>query len=137
MSAEASRPPEFVPLSKLPNFDPRAVPVVGVDVHLPAIPLSALQPPALRARFSAPPVWRPEVRDEPHFTDRQIAHASVLVPLVMRELPGGRVVYETRAYNEGHWIAPERALPAMLDAALQGYPQPAAGVRRVTTPLAP
>ncbi len=57
------------------------------------------------------------------------------VGLVMRELPGGRVVYETRAYNEGHWIAPERVLPAMLDAALQGYPQPAAGVRRVATPL--
>lgn len=58
------------------------------------------------------------------------------VGLVMRELPGGRVVYETRAYNEGHWMAPESALPAMLDAALQGYPQPAAGVRRVSTQLA-
>lgn len=59
------------------------------------------------------------------------------VGLVMRELPGGRVVYETRAYNEGHWVDPERALPALLDAALQGFPQPAAGVRRVTIPLAP
>lgn len=58
------------------------------------------------------------------------------IGLVMRELPGGRVVYETRAYNEGYWIEPERALPALLDAALQGYPLPPAGVRRVSTQIA-
>lgn len=67
--------------------------------------------------------------DTTHWYQREVG-------LVMREMPGGRVVYETRAYNEGHWIAPERAVPAMLDAALQGYPQPAGGVRRVATPLA-
>lgn len=55
------------------------------------------------------------------------------VGLVMRELPGGQVVYETRAFNEGHWIDPAVALPVMLEAALQGFPQPPAGVRRVTT----
>ncbi|HQD16082.1 MAG TPA: coenzyme A pyrophosphatase, partial [Ottowia sp.] len=30
------------PLSKLPNFDPRQVPVTGVDAHLPAVPVDAL-----------------------------------------------------------------------------------------------
>lgn len=53
--------------------------------------------------------------------------------LVMRELAGGRVVYESRAFNEGNWIDPWVALPAMADAALQGFPQPPAGMRRVTT----
>lgn len=75
------------PLSKLPNFDPRAVPVVGTDSHLPPVALSALYPGALRTRFTAPPPWEPEVWAEPRFTDRQVAQASVLVPIVMREQP--------------------------------------------------
>lgn len=80
-------PPDAVPLSKLPNFDPRQVPVVGVDTQLPAVPSSLLQPQALRARFAAPPDWQPELRHEPRFTNRQPAAASVLVPVVMREQP--------------------------------------------------
>ncbi|AEG92299.1 CoA pyrophosphatase [Ramlibacter tataouinensis] len=77
----------FVPLSKLPNFDPRAVPVAGVDSHLPAVPAAVLTPPALRRRFTAPPAWRPEVEVERRFADRQPAEASVLVPIVLREQP--------------------------------------------------
>ncbi|MBL0419988.1 CoA pyrophosphatase [Ramlibacter sp. AW1] len=80
-------PPEFVPLSKLPNFDPRAVPVTGIDAHLPPVRLEVLQPAALRERFVRPPAWTPEVRSEPRFTDRQIALAAVLVPVVLREQP--------------------------------------------------
>jgi 8-oxo-dGTP pyrophosphatase MutT (NUDIX family) len=77
-------PPEFVPLSKLPNFDPRAVPVIAIDSHLAPVPAAALLPGALRQRFQAPRPWEPEVRDEPRFSDRALAHASVLVPVVMR-----------------------------------------------------
>lgn len=77
----------FTPLSKLPNFDPRTVPVVGVDVHLPAVASAQLQPVALRQRFVAPPAWQPEVRVEPRFTQRQPVRAAVLVPVVMREQP--------------------------------------------------
>ncbi len=80
-------PPPYVPLSRLPKFDPRAVPVTGIDTHLPAVPLVALSAQALRQRFAAPPAWAPELRDEPRFTDRQVADASVLVPVVMREQP--------------------------------------------------
>ncbi len=80
-------PPDLVPLSKLPAFDPRQVPVVGVDRHLPAVPRERLHPQALRERFQLPPVWQAEVRSEPRFTNRQPAQASVLVPLVMREQP--------------------------------------------------
>lgn len=79
--------PAYTPLSKLPNFDPRAVPVLGIDTHLPAVSAQSLLPGALRERFLAPPSWEPEVWAEPRFTDRQPARASVLVPVVMRERP--------------------------------------------------
>ena len=79
-----SSPDHFTPLSKLPGFDPRAVAVAGVDGHLPPVPLERLQPDALRQRFGTPPVWEPEVRLEPRFTERAPVQASVLVPLVMR-----------------------------------------------------
>lgn len=80
-------PPEFVPFSKLPNFDPRLQPIVGVDAHLPPVPPAALHPQALRARFLAPRPWTPEVRSEPRFTDRPVAQAAVLVAVVAREEP--------------------------------------------------
>lgn len=75
------------PLAALPDFDPRAVPVVGVDGHLPAVPVQAQTPQALRARFAHPPVWTPEVVLEKKFMHREPAHASVLVPIVLREQP--------------------------------------------------
>jgi hypothetical protein len=53
------------------------------------------------------------------------------VGLILREVPSGQVVYETHAFHEGDWIDPAKAWPAMLDAALQGFPQPPRGVRRV------
>jgi 8-oxo-dGTP pyrophosphatase MutT (NUDIX family) len=77
----------ITPLSKLPNFDPRQVPVAGVDSHLPAVPAERLQAGFLRQRFAAPPDWQPEVRAEPRFTQRQPAQAAVLVPLVARPEP--------------------------------------------------
>ena len=80
-------------LSKLPHFDPRQVPVTGVDAHLPAVPADALTPTALRQRFEAPPDWQPELRQEPRFVDRAPAAAAVLVPLVDR--PGGLSVLLT------------------------------------------
>lgn len=80
-------PPEFVPFSKLPNFDPRLQPVVGIDTHLPPVPVADLAPQALHARFRQPRPWEPEVRSEPRFTDRQLAHASVLIAVIAREQP--------------------------------------------------
>jgi len=75
------------PLSQLPNFDPRTVPVIGIDTHLPAVDARALAPEALRERFRAPPAWEPEVWTERKFSQREPALASVLVPIVMREKP--------------------------------------------------
>lgn len=71
--------------ARIPNFDPRKVPVVGVQEHLPAVSLAAQTPQALRQRFARSPVWQPEVRKESSFGQRVSANASVLVPLVQRE----------------------------------------------------
>lgn len=68
----------------LPSFDPRQVPVTGVDDHLPAVPPERLTAAALRQRFQAPPPWQPEVRQEPLFVERAPVAAAVLVPLVLR-----------------------------------------------------
>ena len=77
-----------IPLSKLPHFDPRQVPVVGVDDHLPAIAPAQMTPQALKARFAQPPVWTPEVVREPIFTERQPQQAAVLIALVLRGTTG-------------------------------------------------
>ncbi len=73
--------------SALRSFDPRQVPVVGVDTALPAVPQTRFDAQALRARFAAPPAWTPELRREPRLTSRVPAAAAVLVPIVMREEP--------------------------------------------------
>ena len=67
------------------SFDPQKLPVVGVDDHLPAVVADELAIPSLRRRFAAPPVWTPEIRTEPRFTERTPSHASVLVALVPRD----------------------------------------------------
>ncbi|MBC7602202.1 MAG: CoA pyrophosphatase [Ramlibacter sp.] len=86
MSSFESVPAE-TPLSKLPNFDPRAVPVIGIDSHLPAVGAESLMPAALRERFRTPPQWEPEIWSERKFAEREPARASVLIPIVMRERP--------------------------------------------------
>ena len=77
----------IAPLSTLPDFDPRLVPVFGVDTHLPAVPRDAQTPQALRSRFAQPPVWEPEVVLEKKFMNREPAHASVLLAIVLRDEP--------------------------------------------------
>ena len=73
--------------SALRSFDPRQVPVVGIDAGLPAVAASRFDARALRARFATPPAWVPELRREPRLTDRAPAQAAVLVPIVMRDEP--------------------------------------------------
>ena len=73
--------------SKLPDFDPRLIPVDGFDSHLSAVPNFSLQPAALRQRFASPPLWEPELLAEKKFMDRAPMHAAVLLPIVMREHP--------------------------------------------------
>ncbi|HSN32842.1 MAG TPA: CoA pyrophosphatase [Ideonella sp.] len=81
-------------MSRLPILDPEAVPVVGRDAHLPPVPAERLTAAALRARFAAPPAWQLEIPGDGRLFEREPAHASVLVPLVMRE--GGLQLLLTR-----------------------------------------
>ncbi len=76
-----------LPFTSLPGFDPRSVPVVGVDTHLPAVSAAELTLPALHARFRRQVQWEPELLSEPRFTDRTPAAASVLLAIVEREQP--------------------------------------------------
>lgn len=77
---EAQHPP-----SPPPSFDPRQVPVIGVDGHLPKLAAQALQVPALVQRFAHVQDWTPELLAEPRFSQRAPVQASVLVPLVVRD----------------------------------------------------
>lgn len=51
--------------------------------------------------------------------------------VLVRDLGTNQVVYETRALHDGVWSDTLAVVPAMLDAALQGFPQPPPGTRRV------
>ncbi len=66
-------------------FDPESLPVLGIDDHLPAVSSTTFSPAAMRRRFAAPPSWQPEIHAERSFVEREPAHASVLVPLVLRD----------------------------------------------------
>jgi 8-oxo-dGTP pyrophosphatase MutT (NUDIX family) len=67
------------------RFDPEALPVIGVDHHLPAVSAAQLSPDALRQRFVSPPDWTPEASQERLRVERAPAPAAVLVPIVLRE----------------------------------------------------
>ncbi len=85
MSLNTWQTPKEPSHSATPNFDPRQIPVVGVDTHLPAVNSESLLPNALQQRFANPPNWTPEVVFEKSYSNRtEAANASVLVPIVLR-----------------------------------------------------
>lgn len=55
--------------------------------------------------------------------------------ILMRELASQKVVFETRALHDGPWGDAFAVLPAMLDSALLGFPQPPAGTRRINVEI--
>ncbi|WP_422088224.1 MULTISPECIES: DUF4136 domain-containing protein [Variovorax] len=57
------------------------------------------------------------------------------VSIVLREAGSNRVVYETRARNDGPYTSSAAILPVMFQAALQGFPNPPQGERRVNIEL--
>lgn len=61
--------------------------------------------------------------DQPWF-EREVA-------VVIREIPSNRVVYETHAANDGPLGDNTAVLPAMFQAAMQGFPVAPQGPRRV------
>jgi 8-oxo-dGTP pyrophosphatase MutT (NUDIX family) len=76
-------------------LNPRDVPVVGRDAHLRAVAPASLTAAALRQRFAGERSWSPEFSGDGRFSsEREPAHAAVLVPLVQRD--GGLQVLLTR-----------------------------------------
>jgi Domain of unknown function (DUF4136) len=59
------------------------------------------------------------------------------VSLVLRDTASNQVVYETRAKHDSPWADSLNILPAMFDAALQGFPTPPIGTRQVGVELPP
>ena len=57
------------------------------------------------------------------------------VSIVLRDIGSNRVVYETRARNDGPYNVSSTILPVMFQAALQGFPNPPQGERRVNIEL--
>ncbi len=53
------------------------------------------------------------------------------VSIVMRDASNNAVVYESKATHSGIWRDAQAVLPAMFEAALQGFPTPPAGARRI------
>lgn len=57
------------------------------------------------------------------------------VHLVLRDSASAQVVYESTARFDGPWADSAKLLPAVLEAALHGYPTPPAGPRTVVMEL--
>ena len=57
------------------------------------------------------------------------------VRILLRDSVSGQLVYETSASFDGPWVDSANLLPAILDAALQGYPKPPTGLRKVVIEL--
>ena len=57
------------------------------------------------------------------------------VSILMRELSTQKVVFETRAMHDGPSGDAFAVLPAMLDSALMGFPQPPVGTRRINVQI--
>ena len=53
------------------------------------------------------------------------------ISLILRDLRSARIVYETQAFHEGPWADTGVLYGVMLDAALEGFPRPAAAAVRV------
>lgn len=67
--------------------DPRGIPVIGHDDHLPPVAPEQLSADALRRRLAAPPVWTPAYAGDAARMGltREPAQAAVLIALVDRE----------------------------------------------------
>lgn len=65
---------------------------------------------------------------EPTYFKRELS-------IVMRDLRTNQVAYETRALHDGVWSDTPAVLPAMLDSALRGFPQPPPGTRRINVEI--
>lgn len=65
---------------------------------------------------------------EPTYFKRELA-------ILMRELSTQQVVFEVRAFHDGIWSDSQAVFPAMMEAALRGFPEPPPGTRRINVEI--
>ena len=99
-----------------PWDDPRYIQGIAVPAVVPTRYGLLLRHPSLNLQFDFP-YYRREVT------------------LVIRRAADAQVVFETRAQHDGRWPDDEGVLPAMFQAALQGFPNPPAGMHRVVVEI--
>ena len=96
---------------------------------LPTYPLGYATPYPVPNRYGA--MWRtPSLSlqfEYPYY--RRDMH------VIIRRLGDIQVIFESRANHDGRWPDDEAVLPAMLRAALTGFPNPPQGVRRVVVEI--
>lgn len=66
------------------GFDPRDIPWTAPLGDWPALPNEWLMADRLRQVFKNPPVWTPELKQEPALGQRSPKDAAVLIPIVLR-----------------------------------------------------
>ncbi len=72
-------------MARPPIKDPRRIPLIGCDDHLPPVASERLTAPAVRMRFAELPDWLPEFRgDGLVLPEHAPSDASVLIGLVSR-----------------------------------------------------
>ena len=76
--------------------------------------------------------WVPGINRHHGFAMMEPPYYWRQVSLILRDLHTQQLVYETHAAHDGSWADTAALLPAMLDAALQGFPTPPPGPRRIT-----
>ena len=60
-----------------------------------------------------------------------------LLRLVLRDLATGQVVFETQASQDSNWPIGNDFIPAMVTAAMHGFPNPPMGLQRITVDIPP
>lgn len=90
-------------LASIPQFDPRKIPIEGLDAELPAVARERLAPLALRTRLANPPRWEPEFAgDRFRLRPDPPRPAAVLVPIVAHPHAPTVLLTERTAHLHDH-----------------------------------
>lgn len=98
----------------------------GYGGHWPGVPVVSIGAGTAGSHIG---MAFPAIRYEPPLYIRE-------VQLILRDSRSHQVVYETRARHSGVWSDSRALMPAMLEAALNGFPSPPPGPRRVNVEIA-
>ncbi|MCZ2496204.1 CoA pyrophosphatase [Xylophilus sp. Kf1] len=95
-------PQASIPVSSVPGFDPRKIPVAEVDDHLPAVPAERLTADALRRRLAYQPEWAPDMVRDALRAGREPRPAAVLIGIVERATGATVLLTERTTHLSSH-----------------------------------